>query len=215
MLPADYPMYLVVQEQSQILVVLDASVEGVALGDELRQYLNDVLAVRAAITSRRPQCQLLPLLIILYLDVVVGAIEDFLGGLRQHHHLLLVLVLLESYARVESPHLERLAPISEVHLGRNVAQHRQAGLELETVDDSLRLVRILDVVRELLEILLKLVVLRLERAERGETLLLGALVSVDLGLLAEHPLAAQVGTLHYFGRNIALTSLIFFVANLL
>lgn len=73
----------------------------------------------------------------------------------------------------------------------------------------------LDVVRKLLEILLKLFIFLLERAERGKALLLSALVPIDLGLLAENPLATQIGTLNNFCRNIALTRLILLVAYLL
>ena len=123
MLSTDDPMYLLVKQQSQVLVVLNAPVERLAFSDKLGQHLDDVLTVRSTVTTLRSQRQLLPLLIVLDLDEVVRTIVNLLGSLSEHDHFLLILVLLERHARVESPNLERLATISEVHLGRSIAEH--------------------------------------------------------------------------------------------
>ena len=93
--------------------------------------------------------------------MVQGFQVELIGILSEYKSLLLVLVLLLSHSRIKAPNFESSADIFEISLLGQLVNDAHAGLQLELIDYLLRLIGMLDVVRELLKVPLQALILLL------------------------------------------------------
>lgn len=86
---------------------------------------------------------------------------ELIGILSEYESLFLVFVLLLSHSRIKAPNFKCSADIFEVSLLGKLEYNAHTSLQLELIDYLLRLIGMLDVVRELLKVPLQALILLL------------------------------------------------------
>ena len=103
---------------------------------------------------------------------------ELVGILSEYESLFLVLVLLLSHSRIKAPNFKSSADIFEVSLLGQLVNNAHTSLQLQLVNYLLRLIGMLDVVRELLKVPLQALILLLVVNQGLLRLQLGSFVPI-------------------------------------